>query len=587
MKKRNRILAASAVAIMLAPAALSALPQAVDAAAVGTISTTTPVYNAAGKATGATLAAGSQWQLGQQITLNGVAHYQVATNEYVPASVVTNVTGSANPVDTSQQVGRWISTNPDAGKTVTAKTVLNIVDGYGNETGATLPSGSQWKIGAVLHANKMLYYQVGNNQYVPTIDVTIDDATNTATNDDYIMADSNKGKVATTTEAVQVYDNNGNTTGRTLAAGSQWKLGNFMKHDKVGYYQVGTNEWIEAIYLNIAASTPTDTTTSSDNYVMTDSNAGKIGTATQVLQVVDNNGKATGVTLPNGSQWKLGNFMKHDKVAYYQVATNEWVPAMNLSIAATATDSDASSDNYVMKDANYGNTAILAKAAKVYDNNGNATGYVLPSGSQWKLGNFMKHDKVAYYQVATNEWIMGADIDSINGKDNTNVSNGSYITEDATQAGQVATATADLQVVDGSGKSLGMSLPKGSQWKLGNGVLHFDKQLWLQVATNEYVPAIYLTVGDIKGITNPMDGLIGTTKDAQKTYNTATNAYGQTLPANSSWKISKLVVNKYGSYWGQISTNEWVWISKVKLNSGLNLKDNSYYEPDFATAINK
>ena len=97
MKKRNNILVASAVAIMLAPAALSALPQqTVDASAVGTISTTTPVYNASGKQTGQTLPSGSKWQLGQQATINGVAHYLVGNNEYVPASVVTNVTGATN-----------------------------------------------------------------------------------------------------------------------------------------------------------------------------------------------------------------------------------------------------------------------------------------------------------------------------------------------------------------------------------------------------------------------------------------------------------------------------------------------------------
>ncbi|MCV3763491.1 SLAP domain-containing protein [Companilactobacillus farciminis] len=354
MKNRTKkAIAASAVAIMLAPAALSALPQNVDAAAVGTVSITTQVYDANGKATGQTLPSGSSWQLGQQLTINGVAHYQVATNEYIPASVVRNVTGSANSVDSSQSQGRWVENNPDAGKIATANTTLNVVDAYGNTTGATLPAGSQWKIGNILHANKMIYYQVSTNQYINAQDVTV---TEPATGD-----------------------------------------------------------------------------------------------------------------------------------------------------------------------------------------------------------------------------------------------NGSYITGGSDAAGSVGVTTNNVQVVNGSGAPTGATLPKGTQWKIGSQTLHYDKQTFYQVATNEFVSVAYMNIVDQTSTTpntnssvpTPSNGLIATAKKQIRTYNTATNSYDLTLPANSAWKISKLVVNKYGSYWGQVATNQWVWISDVTLNSGLNLKANSYYEPEFATSINK
>lgn len=426
--KTSKFLASSAVALMLAPAALSVLPQnVVNADAVGTVSTNTPVYDGNGKANGVTLPSGSQWKLGQQITLNGVAHYQVGNNEYIPASVVTNVTGATNSEDDTGTVGRYRADNPDAGKTVTADTVLHVYDIYGNDTGVTLPAGSQWKIGDVLHANKQVYYQIATNQYVSTLNVTLN-STSTTTNTSDITQDANYGKTGTTLVTATVYDNNGNSTG---------------------------------------------------------------------------------LTLPKASQWKLGSLMKIGQAAYYQVATNEWLRSTDLNIASDTAVSD----------------------------------------------------------------------------------NGSYITTSNEIAGQTGSVTSNVEVVNGSGTPIGKTLPAGSQWKLGANVLYYDKQSYYQVASDEYISIAYVRLSTENNtntsIPTPGNGLIGTTSVAQRTYNTSTNAYDMNLPANTSWKIDRLVVNKYGSYWGEIATNQWVWISSVRLNSGLNLKDYSYYEPDFATSIAK
>lgn len=431
MKNRTRkVIAASAVAIMLAPAALNALPQQVDASAVGTVSVATPVYDANGKANGVTLPSGSSWQLGQQATINGVAHYQVGTNEYIPASVVTNVTGSANSVDTTQAPDRWITENADAGKVATANTTLNVVDAYGNTTGQTLPKGSQWKIGKILHANRMLYYQVGTNQFINAQDVTV----------------------------------------------------------------AGQNN---------------------------DSAAGSIA-----------------------------------------------------------------------QDANFGKTATVTSAAKLIDNNGNDLGVTLPVNSNWVLGKVLVANNETYYQVATNEWISKNNI-----KINDNTQNGQTVDTylvDTSAAGKTGVTTTDVQVVDGQGNVTGTTLPGNSQWKIGSKMLHHDKQTYYQVATNEFVSVAYMKLLEDTTTTNtnpsvptPSNGLTATTNKQIRTYNTSTNAYDLTLPAGSAWKISKLVVNKYGSYWGEVATNQWVWISDVTLNSGLSLKANSYYEPEFATSINK
>lgn len=433
---KSKILVASAVAIMLAPAALNALPQrSVSAEAIGTVSNATPVYDANGKATGTTLPSGSQWKLGTQITLNGVAHYMVGTNEYIPASAVSNVTGSAN---SSDDFGGKVATNyftndANTGKVGTATSVLDIVDANGNSTGRTLPSGSQWRLGKVLHANKQLYYQVSTNEFVSALDIT-----------------------------VVGQDNNDNTT--------------------------------------------------TSSYITSDTNNGKTGVATTELDVVDGNGKSTGLTLPKGSAWKVGKILTVNKETFYQIATNEWVLAVNLKFAddSTTANNINTSESYVTTSTNSGKTGVAITDLNVIDNNGNDTGKIIAKGSAWKLGSALHANKQVYYQIATNQWILSTGVS-----------------------------------VDSKKVSAADSIP------------------------------------------TPGHGLVGTTNSALKTYNTETNSYDRTLPANSSWKISKLVVNKYGSFWGQVSSNEWVWITNVRLNSGLNLKENSVYEPDFATKIAK
>lgn len=426
--KKEKILATAAATIMLAPAALNALPtNIVQAAAVGTISSTTPTYNSKGQSTGRTLPTGSQWQLGQQVTLNGIVNYQVATNEFVPASAVTNVTGPTNSEDDTHTVGRYVSDNADAGKTVRANQTLNVVDVYGNETGRTLPANSQWKIGQLLHVNKTLYYQVGGNEYVPVVDVTLFGATENNTGSDFTQ-DGNFGKTVT-----------------------------------------------------VKAAQP----------------------------LVDNNGLSLGITLPVGSQWKIGKLMRQGNVDYYQVATNEWVPVSAINIQNT--------------------------------------------------------------QVGSN--------------------NGSYITSGNTMAGKIGTVVSDnVPVVNGAGVATGRTLAKGSQWKVGSQNLHYDKQAFFQISTNEYVSDMYLSVetgNTTSSVPTPGNGLVATLTKTQQVYDPSTNTYGQTLAANTAWRVNQLVVNKYGSFWGRIAPNQWVWISNTTLNSGLNLKANSYYEPEFATNINK
>jgi len=526
--KKNNLLVASAVAIMLAPAALATLPQqTVNADAVGTIVKTTTVYDANGKATKATLATGTQWKLGQQKTLNGVVNYMVGTNQYVPATALTNVTGSANPEDNTQTADYYTSANPDAGKTATAKVALHVVDVYGNETGTILPVGSQWKIGVVLHANKMTYYKVGNNQFISTLDVNVAGANNsTTTTPTTKPATPVVAQTGTMNSTASIYGSDGKPLGLTLPQGSQWKLGTKVTIGGTEMYPVATNEYVPAVFVNVAGSTVANNNANSV--------VGKTGTIKFTAYIVTADGTQTSTSLATGTQWKLGSTININGVPYYQVGGNEYISAANFTVSdstttntgattgtSTATNPNQQTGVTITSNPNAGQIGTAKTGVTLVDDNGKATNNTVSQGSQWKLGRIMHANNQTYYQIGGSEWIAAASV----------------------TIGSPATSTTTTNTNTST------------------------------TANTSNIP----TVGN---------GLTATTTAATKTYDTSSNTAGAELPV-ATYKITKLVVNKYGSYWGQISTNQWVWISSVTLNSGLNLQANSYLEPEFATHISK
>lgn len=220
------------------------------------------------------------------------------------------------------------------------------------------------------------------------------------------------------------------------------------------------------------------------------------------------------------------------------------------------------------------------------------TNRALGANTAWKLGKIVNIDGNTYYQVATNEYALSTNITVEDNTDTTTDTNTNTDTTNNNVAGKIGTLTYACKVVDANGKETGSVLEQGTTWKLGE-TKTIDGSDYYQVGTNNYIIADGVKVSEpttnnnTNTIPTPNNGLIATTNVAARTYNDATNSYDQTLPAGSAWKISKLVVNKYGSYWGKISSNQYVWLGDVTINSGINLKDNSEYIADFATSINK
>lgn len=539
MKNSKKILAASAVAIMLAPAAISALPQQTAQASglVGLVGTIRrdggQIVDDNGNITKSTLPNFSSWKLGQTKQLRGKTYYQVGNNEWV---AFDSMDIAENGVKLNEYASNY---NADVRNVATVGANTTIVNSNGQNTGRTLPKGSQWQLGAISTINGAVYYEVATNEWIAASSITnmtsSDTSNQAAGKQAQTTTNTAVKKVGTLNSTASIYGPDGKPMGMTLPQGSQWQLGTLITVGSKRMYQVATNEYIDANLVDVNGQTSTTTSTTDTG---SNDSVGKIGTTVARTGIVTADGMETNMTLAQGTQWKLGKTIKINGTSFYEVGTNEYVVANNLTIngsnttsSTTTTPTTSTSTNSEVKitaNPDVGEIGTATAELAIVNDAGKSTGSSLPNGSQWKLGRIMNANGMIYYEVGNNEWIPASDLTITR-------SNGSTTstTTNTTTNTNTNTATAN------------------------------------------------------PGIPTPGNGLIGTTTVAQKTYDPSTNTYGQTLPVNTAWKISKLVVNKYGSYWGQISSNEWVWISTVRLNSGLNLKTYAVSEPEFAVRINK
>lgn len=187
----------------------------------GTISTMedggAPVYSSpvGNNLTGQKLPNGSKWAIDEQVSIDGVVWYRVATNEWVSEKYFPfDKTGDVKPEkQVIEQV--WgqgtikaadITTGSGDSKTTTTPTFAQIYDSpYSGQhaiSGRTLPNGSQWKINGTVsdgYGGKT-WYRVATNEWVCADDINFDGdtdvepkSTETAT-DGTVKADTDEVK---------------------------------------------------------------------------------------------------------------------------------------------------------------------------------------------------------------------------------------------------------------------------------------------------------------------------------------------------------------------------------------------------------
>lgn len=203
------------------------------------------------------------------------------------------------------------------------------------------------------------------------------------------------GVVRVNNKTAQVYSNFGNAiSGRTLEPNSPWKYFEIKNINGENYYRVGLNEWVKASDVT-AKDTTSEVTPFTNNVITKD----------YVAVLYTKDGQAiTGRGLNKNSSWKTANKLVRDGETYYQVATNEWVKADDVTVENSST-----ADNTVTP--YKGVVTTNDKVAMLYTKEGKElTGRALGPNTAWKTANKMNRDGETYYQVATNEWVKASSL---------------------------------------------------------------------------------------------------------------------------------------------------------------------------------
>lgn len=370
-------------------------------------------------------------------------------------------------------------------------------------------------------------------------------------------------------------DANGNQTSLYLSGKSSWKLGKSVFINGSRYFEVATNKYISATHITVTSGVPV-------MHTVVKPAENLVGTLTSAAKVVDINAKANGIVLPSGSAWKLGQLVNIGGYNYYQVATNEYVSAALVK------------NNNINNNEQLNTTITLNGVTEIVDDNGYDTSKVLPAGSRWKVDQKKTMNGLTYYRVATNQWVTNETTQN----NNKNVFSNGPIT---------VTLNKDVQLFDTLSQLYTRTLKKGTSWKVTNSAKNNKGQYFLQVSQYEWLP---LTDGSIKedGSGSIVSSLKAYAKlgyfeqdtdtsitvnliKAQAVYSSESNSMTRSLPADTSWKITKVVRNKNNQFWGQVSTNEWLLIDASNMRMSYGDSDEvpnvAISEPEFATSITK
>ncbi|TGD22023.1 hypothetical protein EGT49_09900 [Companilactobacillus suantsaicola] len=362
----------------------------------------------------------------------------------------------------------------------------------------------------------------------------------------------------------QAVDANGNfVPGAILDNYTSWKLGPEISINGNTYYQVATNQYVNATALSISGGQPT---TQTSQLIGTIRHGGAMA--------VD----AKGNLIPNAvfgnyTSWKLGQRILINGNPYYQVATNQYINATAMDITQNGKLLNPVSQEI----SNVNETKTVGStAAPVVNANGVSLGITLPAGSAWHVDQTKIINSYPYYRVATNEWIKGLDF----------VTESSTTTTTApTTVLKTITLRTNSAIYNSQGVNTGRTLPAGSAWKVSQ-----EKAInghdFYQVATNEWILA---TEDKNTSLFGKGAATITLTQNTQL-YNTATNSMTRSLPAGTSWKLSAAVQNSAGYYFAQVSNNEWIPLGgSISKDSFLQqeLANSSVYEPNFAISLFK
>lgn len=176
--------------------------------------------------------------------------------------------------------------------------------------------------------------------------------------------------------SINIYDDNGNSTGSTVAPNTDWRTDEKMILNGKTYYRIATNQWVNANDIYVYYNNPSYVRTYSDSYKLL---------VNSQDQAITNRGLAA------GSDWVSDRYAYFNDQKYYRVATNEWISASDAFEYQPI-------DQVVQTTSN----------AQLFDDKGNVVRTI--SSLSLKADKIATINGTKMYRVATNEWLPITDI---------------------------------------------------------------------------------------------------------------------------------------------------------------------------------
>ncbi|WP_334332180.1 SLAP domain-containing protein [Companilactobacillus sp. HBUAS59544] len=236
----------------------------------------------------------------------------------------------------------------------TGTTDAVLVNSEGVTLDYKLAPNTAWKYDRIVTIQGKQYYEVGNNEYLSA--------------DDSLAYTPVKADLTIKTP-VEVYNSEGKEITRILPTHSDWATDGISTINGIRMYHVGTNEWISAENVNPYTSVKT------------------IFNSTTDTPVFDITGQLTKKTLDPGTAWKVDRITEINGTKYYRVAQNEFVKVPDTSITVANDVIDVSN------------------IVPIYDEKGNVTDMNLAADTAWRFDKTVTIGGQKYYRVATDEYV--------------------------------------------------------------------------------------------------------------------------------------------------------------------------------------
>ena len=437
----------------------------------------------------------------------------------------------------------------------------------------TLPNFTSWKLGKSKVVNGVTYYRVATNEWISSQGIEIKGGSTTTPTTNIVKTPGYIGAIRKS--GATAYDNNGNLTTNSFSSNTAWKLDAKKVVNGITYYRVATNQWLKADSMDVKDATgkltnPINTATSNvtktPGYIGTiNSNNGAYGTS-----AADDNGNSNGIFYSTGTSWKLTGMKLFNGQAYYRIATNQWL----LGSAMTIRDGNGGIvGNQSTPVPN--STGLVELYAEIYNGNGSPTGYVLPQGTEWKLGSVKTINGKQFYKVATDEYILTSSVKII--------ATGSSTPETVLYSGQSLDNNSILYNTETNTLSTDTN-PKGTDYNILAVVENKQGEYWFKIAPNTWIKGLGFMDDSVYSYTtqepefalnatnhvyeDPSAAKIGTvTNGSTHFFDESTGQY-QTTPVaeGTSWQVYTIVRNSNGDYFFKVGKTEWLNLRHLSLN---------------------